>query len=87
MPNIKQQKKRVKTDELNRQRNVAVRSRMKTYLKKVDDALEGDDAAAVETAVVKAISEIDRAQQKGVIHANSAARKKSSLRRRAAAKT
>ena len=81
MPNTKSQKKRVKTDEARRQRNVAVRSRVKTFLGKAHAAMAEDDAEKTQTALRKAISEIDRAQKKGVIHRNTAARKKSSLMR------
>jgi small subunit ribosomal protein S20 len=78
MANIKSQEKRIRTNELARQRNVAVRSKMKTFVKSAEQAIVGggDDTVAV---VTKAISEIDRAAAKGVIHKNSAARKKASL--------
>ena len=78
MANIKSQEKRIRTNELARQRNMAVRSKMKTFVKSAEQAIAGsaDDSAAV---VTKAISEIDRAAAKGVIHKNSAARKKASL--------
>ena len=78
MANIKSQEKRIRTNELARQRNMAVRSKMKTFVKTAEQAIVsgGDDTAAV---VTKAISEIDRAAATGVIHKNSAARKKASL--------
>lgn len=85
MPNIKSQKKRVKTNEIRRQRNVTVRSRVKTYVKKVEDAIEAGDAEAVKLALPEALSEIDKAASKGVIHQNTSGRKKSSLTRRATA--
>ena len=78
MANIKSQEKRIRTNELARQRNMAVRSKMKTFVKSAEQAIA--DGGADSTAVVtKAISEIDRAAAKGVIHKNSAARKKASL--------
>lgn len=83
MANIKQQKKRIVTDEKRRQRNMAIKSRMRTYMKKVDEAMASGDAAAIQAATAKAISEIDRAWSAGVLHKNSAARKKSSIARRA----
>lgn len=83
MANIKSQKKRNRTNEESRQRNVAVRTRMKTFVKKVEDAIETGDAAKIKEALPKAISEIDRAASKGVIHRKSAGRKKGSLTRRA----
>lgn len=82
MPNIKSQKKRVLTNEKSRLRNQDIKSRLKTYMKQADEALSGSDKAAAESAVSAAVSEIDRAKRKGTIHANSAARKKSSLARR-----
>lgn len=84
MANIKQQKKRVRTDEVARLRNVAWRSRVKTFVKQADEAISGGNADEAAKAVQKAIAEIDRAQSKGVFHAKSAARKKSSLQRRIA---
>lgn len=85
MANIKSQKKRIKTNEKSRVRNVAVRTRMKTYLKKVDEAIEQQNAEQIAAAVKQALTEIDVAARKGVIHKNTAARKKSRLQRRATA--
>ena len=87
MANIKQQKKRVRTNEIRRQRNVNVRTRMRTYMKKADSAFESGDAKKIAEAVSEALTEIDRASGKGVIHKKSAARKKSMLQRRATAKS
>lgn len=87
MANIKQQKKRIVTNEKSRQRNVAIKSRMRTYMKKVDEAVAAGDADAIKAAAAKAISEVDRACSAGVLHKNSAARKKSSISRRVAPKT
>ena len=84
MANIKSQKKRILTNEIRRQRNMDVRSRMKTYIKHVMDAMDAKDADRIKTAMSLALSEIDRAAGKGVIHPNNAARKKSMLQRRAA---
>ena len=78
MANIKSQEKRIRTNELSRQRNMAVRSKMKTFVKSAEQAIDGG-AADSASVVTKAISEIDRAAAKGVIHKNSAARKKASL--------
>ena len=83
MANIKSQKKRILTNEKSRQRNMAVRSRIKTYSKAADEALEAKDAEQIKTAVNAALTELDRAARKGVIHKNCAARRKSSLQRRA----
>ncbi|MBW7865503.1 MAG: 30S ribosomal protein S20 [Candidatus Hydrogenedentes bacterium] len=84
MANIKSQKKRIRTNEESRQRNMAVRSRMKTMVKSAMSAIESADAEALKKAVPAALSEIDRAAAKGVIHRNSAARKKSSIQTRVA---
>lgn len=83
MANIKSAIKRIRTNERNRQRNTAVKSRMKTYLKNAMLALEAKDAEKVKQALPVALAEIDKAASKGVIHPNSAARKKSMLQRRA----
>lgn len=79
MANIKSQKKRVITNERRRQRNIAVKSRMKTYVKSTMAAIEAKDAAKVKDMLPTTLSEIDRAASKGIIHPNSAARKKSHL--------
>lgn len=85
MANIKSQKKRILTNEKSRQRNMAVRSRMKTMIKGALAAIEEKDGAKIGVAVPAALSAIDRAASKGVIHQNSAARKKSSIQHRLAA--
>ena len=85
MANIKSQKKRILQDEGRRVRNMAVRSKMRTLTKKAMAALEAKDEAAIGTSVTAAVSAIDRAVSKGVIHRNSGARKKSMLAHRKAA--
>ena len=82
MANIKSQKKRILTNEKSRQRNVAVRSRIKTIVKNTDAAIAAKDGDTAKAQLLTAISEIDRACTKGVLHANQAARRKSSLQRR-----
>lgn len=82
MANIKSQKKRNRTNELRRQRNVAIKSRMKTMIKKALEAGKSADPEAREAALRSALSAIDRACTKGAIHRNTAARKKSLLCRR-----
>lgn len=83
MANIKSQKKRIRTNELDRQRNVAVRSRVKTMVKAADAAVTAKSAEEAQADVRAAISAIDRACTKGVIPPNQAARRKSSLMQRA----
>ena len=84
MPNTKTAKARDLTNERDRLRNIAVKSRMKTYVKEAATAIDSKDTEAIKKSLPKALAEIDRAASKGVIHANSAARKKSTLQRRAA---
>lgn len=83
MANIKSQKKRILTNEKRRQRNADVRSRMKTMVKKAQSALETKDVEQIKEALPAALSSIDRAVSKGVLHRNTAARKKSALQSRA----
>lgn len=85
MANIKQQKKRVLQNEKRRQRNIAVRSRVKTYVKKAETTLQAAGADAPD-AVRAAIVELDIAARKGVLHKNTAARKKSRLMKKINAK-
>jgi small subunit ribosomal protein S20 len=73
VPNIKSAEKRLRQSEKNRLRNSAVKSTMKTAVKKAISA------KGQESALKDAISAIDRAASKGVIHKNAAARKKSRL--------
>lgn len=77
---IKSGIKRVQIAERNRLRNVAVKSEVKTRIKQVVASL--DAQADSKEAVLKAISTIDRAARKGIIHHNKAARLKSRLMKR-----
>ncbi len=79
MANIKSQKKRIKTNEKARQRNVAYKSKMRTAMKKVRLACQANDKAkAIELNKV-AFSIIDRAVTKGIVPKKTAARQKSNL--------
>ena len=79
MANIKSQKKRILTNEKARLRNKAVKSALKTHIRKFREAAaEGDVEKAQELAKV-ACKALDKAATKGVIHANQAANKKSAL--------
>lgn len=78
MPNIKSAKKRVKVSEANAERNKAYRSALKTAIKKADAAIAENSADAAETVKV-AVKKIDQAANKGLLHKNNAARKKSAL--------
>ena len=75
MANIKSAKKRVLVAKTRTERNKAIRSKVKTYVKKVNAAIEAGDKAVAAEALKNAISEIDKAQSKGVYHANTASRK------------
>ena len=59
--------------------NKARRSRVRTYLRKFEEALTGGDAAAAKTAFIEAQSELMRAVSKGVVHKNTGSRKVSRL--------
>ena len=79
MANIKSQKKRVLTNEKARQRNRAVKSALKTAVKKVHVAVEAGDADAAKAAALEASTLLDKAASKGVIHAKQAANRKSGI--------
>ncbi len=79
MANIKQQIKRVKTNEKARQRNVAFKSGMKTAIKAVFTAVTNKNTEAAAAALSIAYKKLDKAQAKGIVHKNFVARKKSEL--------
>lgn len=79
MANIKSAKKRILVDRRNVERNKAIKSSVKTAIKKVDAAVAAKDKTAADTALVAAISEIDKAASKGVFHKKTASRKISRL--------
>jgi len=81
MPNIKSAKKRVIVSENNAARNKRVRSDLRTAIKKADAAIAAN--AADKADVVKvAVKKIDAATNRGILHKNNAARKKSALVKR-----
>jgi len=71
--------KRVRQESKRRARNRAVKSRMRTFVKQANEAIEKGDRDLAAAAVLSAVSEIDRAASKGVIHSNNASRSKSRL--------
>jgi small subunit ribosomal protein S20 len=85
--NIKSQIKRIRTNELARQRNKAVKSALKTSIRQFRVAADSGDRAAATTALAQASRQLDKAASKGVIHANQAANKKSAMAKRAGALT
>ncbi len=78
MPNIKSAKKRVLIAEANYMRNKSINSALKTAIKKADAAIETNAADKAEVVKV-AVKKIDQAVSKGILHKNTAARKKSAL--------
>ena len=79
MANIKSAKKRVLIAEKNRLRNVAFKSSIKTAVKKVLELAKGEDKEALNKAMSKVYQLCDKAVVKGILHKNTAARKKSRL--------
>ena len=79
MANIKSAKKRILGTETKTARNKAIKSRVKTYVKKVETAVAENNKEAASAALLEAISEINKAASKGVYHKNTAARKVSRL--------
>ena len=84
MANIKSAKKRILVNETKAARNKAIRSKVKTMVKKVEAAVAAGDKAAAQAALLAATSEIDKATTKGVYHKNTASRKVSRLSKPAA---
>ena len=76
MANIKSAKKRAKTSEASRQHNVALRSMMRTYIKKALKAVETGSFEAASLAYNEMQKVLDRFAHKGLIHKNKAARHK-----------
>ena len=74
--------KRQKQDEKRSQRNVHIRSTLKTLIKRVRLAVEAKDSDKARTTLAEVIPAIDKAKSKGVIHRNTASRKVSRLTKR-----
>jgi small subunit ribosomal protein S20 len=79
MPNIKSAIKRVKTNEARRAQNAAVKSEMRTAVKKVEALVSSNDIDNAKVAFVAASSKLDKAARKGLIHKNVASRQKARL--------
>ncbi|MGA2827301.1 MAG: 30S ribosomal protein S20 [Streptosporangiaceae bacterium] len=84
MANIKSQIKRNKQNERRRQRNKAVKSSLKTYVRNFREAAESGDVDTATVAMRTACRELDRAASKGVIHKKQAANRKSAIAKRTA---
>ena len=79
MANIKSSKKDVISSKIAYEKNKANKSALKTALKKFDAALVAGDKAAAQVAYQAAVKAVDQAVNKGLLHKNNAARKKSSM--------
>jgi small subunit ribosomal protein S20 len=82
LANIRSQIKRNKQNEKRRLRNRVYRGKARTSIKKLNLAIESGDQEVSQTAMLDAIRQLDRAAQRGVIHKNNAARRKSRLMKR-----
>jgi small subunit ribosomal protein S20 len=83
--NIKSQKKRILTNEKARLRNKAVKSGLRTHVRKFNEALDGGDTVKAQELARAATKALDKAASKGVIHKNQAANRKSAIAAKAAA--
>lgn len=79
MANIKSAKKRILVNRTRNERNKAIKSKVKTSIKKVEAAVAAKDVEAAKAALLAATAEIDKATSKGVYHKNTASRKVSRL--------
>lgn len=85
MANIKSQKKRILTNEKARLRNKAVKSALRTHVRKFREAVVAGDVEKAQEAARVACRALDKAASKGVIHSNQAANRKSAIATTAAA--
>ncbi len=85
MANIKSQKKRILTNEKARLRNKSVKSALKTAIRKFHEAADAGNTAEAQELAREANRALDKANSKGVIHANQAANRKSAIAKKAAA--
>jgi small subunit ribosomal protein S20 len=76
MPNIRQQKKRVRIAGRERAENLRYRSTVRTLTRRLRDAVSGGDKAEIETAHRELVRMIDKAASKGALHRNTAGRRK-----------
>ena len=84
MANIKSQIKRNRQNEKNRVQNRVYRGRARTFVQKAKTAIEEGEKDAAQKATLEAIHELDIAAQKGIVHKNNAARRKSRLMKKLA---
>ncbi len=83
MANIKSQIKRIRTNEVARQRNKSVRSSLRTAIRQFREAADSGDREQALVALQDASRRLDKAASAGVIHPNQAANKKSAMAVRA----
>ncbi len=79
MPQTESAKKALRVSQRRRDRNKPVRSQVKTYVKKAQQLISSNEPESAREAVQRAMTALDKAAQKGVIHPNNAARRKSRL--------
>ena len=79
MPNIKSAKKRVQLSRVAAEKNKQEKTALKTTVKKFEAAVAGADKEQAQSAYAAAVKTIDKAVTKGILHKNTAARKKSSI--------
>jgi small subunit ribosomal protein S20 len=84
MANIASQKKRILRSEREHAENRLLTSTVKTHFRRLESAIEGGDASAIESEHRSLVSKIDKAVQKGAMHRNTGARKKAKAARLAA---
>ena len=84
MANIKSQIKRNRQNEVRHERNKAVKTGLKTAVRKFREAAEAGDAAQAQELARDASKKLDKAASKGVIHKNQAANRKSAMAKKAA---
>lgn len=84
MANIKSQIKRIRTNEKARERNRAYKSELKSYVRKVREAVDAGEKEKADDALRAASRKLDKAVSKGVIHRNQAANRKSKLAKQVA---
>jgi small subunit ribosomal protein S20 len=82
--NIKSQLKRIKTNRTRTERNKAVKSELRTWVRKFREAAASGDKDATNDALKVASKKLDKAVSKGVIHKNQAANRKSAMAKKAA---
>lgn len=82
MANLKTSKKRIKTNLKRQHKNTAVKTNIKTIVKKVELAIAENDLETAQTTYTQLVSALDSASTKGTIKKNTASRKKSRLAKR-----